>query len=76
VGYINGYHTSARPRHDRFPDYSYRRRFLPPGWKDFPERQDPGMSPDGSVTGGILRGIETGWFTGEIADAAFGASQK
>jgi methylmalonyl-CoA mutase, N-terminal domain len=34
------------------------------------------MPPDGSVTGGILRGIETGWFTGEIADAAFGASQK
>jgi methylmalonyl-CoA mutase, N-terminal domain len=30
-----------------------------------------GMSPDGSMTGGILRGIENGWFTGEIADAAF-----
>jgi methylmalonyl-CoA mutase N-terminal domain/subunit len=29
------------------------------------------MSPDGSMTGGILRGIENGWFTGEIADAAF-----
>jgi methylmalonyl-CoA mutase, N-terminal domain len=35
-----------------------------------------GMSPDGSVTGGILRGIETGWFTGEIADAAFEYQQK
>jgi methylmalonyl-CoA mutase, N-terminal domain len=35
-----------------------------------------GMSPDGSMTGGILRGIETGWFTGEIADAAFGYQQK
>jgi methylmalonyl-CoA mutase N-terminal domain/subunit len=29
------------------------------------------MSPDGTMTGGILRGIEDGWFTGEIADAAF-----
>ena len=29
------------------------------------------MSPDGSMTGGILRGIADGWFTGEIADAAF-----
>jgi methylmalonyl-CoA mutase, N-terminal domain len=29
------------------------------------------MSPDGSMTGGILHGIETGWFTGEIAEAAF-----
>ena len=27
------------------------------------------MSPDGSMTGGILAGIETGWFTGEIAEA-------
>jgi methylmalonyl-CoA mutase, N-terminal domain len=35
-----------------------------------------GMSPDGSMTGGILRGIETGWFTGEIADAAFEYQQK
>ncbi len=34
------------------------------------------MSPDGSVTGGILRGIENGWFTGEIADAAFEYQQK
>jgi methylmalonyl-CoA mutase, N-terminal domain len=34
------------------------------------------MSPDGSMTGGILRGIETGWFTGEIADAAFAYQQK
>jgi methylmalonyl-CoA mutase, N-terminal domain len=34
------------------------------------------MSPDGSMTGGILRGIETGWFTGEIADAAFEYQQK
>ena len=35
-----------------------------------------GMSPDGSMTGGILRGIETGWFTGEIAGAAFEYQQK
>jgi methylmalonyl-CoA mutase N-terminal domain/subunit len=34
------------------------------------------MSPDGSMTGGILHGIETGWFTGEIADAAFEYQQK
>jgi methylmalonyl-CoA mutase N-terminal domain/subunit len=26
---------------------------------------------DGSITAGILRGIEDGWFTAEIADAAF-----
>jgi methylmalonyl-CoA mutase, N-terminal domain len=29
------------------------------------------MSPDGTMTGGILHGIETGWFTGEIAEASF-----
>jgi methylmalonyl-CoA mutase N-terminal domain/subunit len=29
------------------------------------------MSPDGSITAGILRGIEDGWFMGEIADSAF-----
>src|SRR3984957_11145032 len=34
------------------------------------------MSGDGSMTGGILRGIETGWFTGEIADAAFEYQQQ
>jgi len=34
------------------------------------------MSGDGSMTAGILRGIETGWFTGEIADAAFEYQQK
>jgi len=34
------------------------------------------MSADGSMTSGILRGIETGWFTGEIADAAFEYQQK
>ncbi|MBV9855279.1 MAG: methylmalonyl-CoA mutase [Streptosporangiaceae bacterium] len=34
------------------------------------------MSPDGSMTGGILRGIADGWFTGEIADAAFAYQQK
>ena len=28
------------------------------------------------MTGGILRGIESGWFTGEIADAAFEYQQK
>jgi methylmalonyl-CoA mutase N-terminal domain/subunit len=34
------------------------------------------MSADGSMTGGILRGIENGWFVGEIADAAFEYQQK
>jgi methylmalonyl-CoA mutase N-terminal domain/subunit len=34
------------------------------------------LSPDESITGGILRGIEDGWFTAEIADAAFGYQQK
>jgi methylmalonyl-CoA mutase N-terminal domain/subunit len=29
------------------------------------------MSPDRSMTGGVLRGIEDGWFMGEIADSAF-----
>jgi methylmalonyl-CoA mutase, N-terminal domain len=34
------------------------------------------MSPDGSMTGGILQGIEDGWFTGEIAEAAFAYQRK
>ena len=34
------------------------------------------MSPDGSMTAGILHGIESGWFTGEIADAASEYQQK
>jgi methylmalonyl-CoA mutase N-terminal domain/subunit len=34
------------------------------------------MSPDGSMTGGILRGIETGWFSAEIAEASFAYQQK
>jgi len=34
------------------------------------------MSPDGSMTGGILQGIENGWFTGEIAEASFAHQQK
>ncbi len=29
------------------------------------------MSPDDSMTGGILRGIEDGWFMAEIAEASF-----
>ncbi|WP_249523669.1 acyl-CoA mutase large subunit family protein [Modestobacter marinus] len=29
------------------------------------------MGSDGTMTAGILRGIEDGWFTGEIAEAAF-----
>src|SRR5262249_12060205 len=29
------------------------------------------MSPDGSMTGGILRGIDEGWFMAEIAEASF-----
>jgi methylmalonyl-CoA mutase N-terminal domain/subunit len=28
------------------------------------------MGPDGTMTAGILRGIEDGWFTGQIAEAA------
>ena len=34
------------------------------------------MSSDGTMTSGILRGIEDGWFMGEIADAAFEYQQK
>lgn len=34
------------------------------------------MSPDDTMTGGILRGIEDGWFMAEIADAAFEYQQK
>ena len=30
-----------------------------------------GLSDDGTVTAGLLRGIETGWFSAEIADAAY-----
>ena len=33
------------------------------------------MGVDGSITSGILRGIEDGWFTAEIADAAFAYQQ-
>ncbi|GGM35697.1 methylmalonyl-CoA mutase [Longimycelium tulufanense] len=34
-----------------------------------------GEHPVGEMTSGILRGIEDGWFTGEIADAAFAYQQ-
>jgi methylmalonyl-CoA mutase N-terminal domain/subunit len=34
------------------------------------------MSPDGTMTGGILRGIEDGWFMSEIAEASFAYQQK
>jgi methylmalonyl-CoA mutase N-terminal domain/subunit len=34
------------------------------------------MSPDETMTGGILRGIEEGWFMAEIAEAAFTYQQK
>jgi methylmalonyl-CoA mutase, N-terminal domain len=34
------------------------------------------MSPDETMTGGILRGIENGWFSSEIADASFAYHQK
>jgi len=34
------------------------------------------MSPDDTMTGGILRGIEEGWFMAEIAEAAFAYQQK
>ena len=33
------------------------------------------MGSDGSMTSGILRGIEDGWFNAEIADAAFAYKQ-
>jgi methylmalonyl-CoA mutase, N-terminal domain len=34
------------------------------------------MSPDGTMTGGILRGIDDGWFSAEIAEASFAYHQK
>ena len=34
------------------------------------------MSSDGSMTDGILQGIENGWFTGEIAEVSFAYQQK
>jgi methylmalonyl-CoA mutase, N-terminal domain len=34
------------------------------------------MSADGTMTSGILRGIEDGWFMSEIADAAFTYQQQ
>jgi methylmalonyl-CoA mutase N-terminal domain/subunit len=34
------------------------------------------MSPDDTVTGGILRGIEDGWFSSEIAEASFAYQKK
>jgi methylmalonyl-CoA mutase N-terminal domain/subunit len=34
------------------------------------------MGTDGTMTSGILRGIEDGWFTGEIAEAAFQYQQR
>jgi methylmalonyl-CoA mutase N-terminal domain/subunit len=34
------------------------------------------MSPGGSMTEGILRGIETGWFSSEIAEASFTYQQQ
>jgi methylmalonyl-CoA mutase, N-terminal domain len=34
------------------------------------------MSADATMTGGILRGIEDGWFMAEIAEAAFAYQQK
>ncbi len=34
------------------------------------------MSPDGTMTGGILRGIEDGWFSAQIAEAAFSYQRK
>src|SRR5579859_4532177 len=34
------------------------------------------MSSDGSMTDGILQGIENGWFIGEIAEASFAYQQK
>jgi methylmalonyl-CoA mutase N-terminal domain/subunit len=34
------------------------------------------MGGDGTMTAGILRGIEDGWFTGEIAESAFQYQQR
>jgi methylmalonyl-CoA mutase, N-terminal domain len=34
------------------------------------------MSPDETMTGGILHGIDEGWFMAEIAEAAFAYQQK
>jgi methylmalonyl-CoA mutase N-terminal domain/subunit len=34
------------------------------------------MSPDDTMTGGILRGIEDGWFSSEIAEASFAYQKK
>ncbi|GAA2989351.1 methylmalonyl-CoA mutase [Streptosporangium longisporum] len=34
------------------------------------------MGPDGTMTSGILRGIEDGWFMSEIAEAAFDYQRK
>ena len=34
------------------------------------------MSPDAAMTGGILQGIENGWFSSEIAEASFAYHQK
>jgi len=34
------------------------------------------MSPDGTMTAGIMRGIEDGWFMAEIAEASFAYQQK
>ena len=34
------------------------------------------MSPDQTMTGGILRGIEDGWFMAEIAEASFAYQRK
>jgi methylmalonyl-CoA mutase N-terminal domain/subunit len=44
--------------------------------KDMARLASPsGDHPIGEMTTGILRGIEDGWFTGEIADAAFAYQQ-
>jgi methylmalonyl-CoA mutase, N-terminal domain len=34
------------------------------------------LGPDGTMVSGILHGIETGWFSAEIAEAAFAYQQK
>jgi isobutyryl-CoA mutase large subunit len=34
------------------------------------------LGPDGTIMSGILHGIETGWFSAEIAEAAFAYQQK
>ena len=56
--------------------YANRRRIKGKRGKDLARLAVPsGRHPIGEMTSGILRGIEDGWFIGEIADAAFSYQQ-